>query len=171
MPLSKFKKRNIPEKFSRFIKFIYLKTFRINDAPWKISLGFGLGVFTGIMPGIGPLVALLLAIIFRVNRASAVLGSLIFNTWTGVISFLLAVKIGASLMGLSYQGVYDSWNLLLKNFNWQNLFQASVIKTLLPIALGYLFISFFTSAAVAAVIYFIAKARKRRSLARPESHT
>ncbi len=165
MLLNKFKKRNIQERFSRFLKLIYLKIFRINDSPLKISLGFGLGVFTGIMPGIGPLIALLLAILLRVNRASAVLGSLLFNTWTIIFLFLFAVKLGSLLMGLDYQGVYESWNALIKNFNWHNLFQASVLKTLLPIALGYLIISLASSIFMSALVYVIARARKRRSLA------
>jgi len=163
--LNKFKKRNIQEKFSRFLKLIYLKIFRLNDSPLKISLGFGLGVFTAIMPGIGPLIALLLAILLGVNRASAVLGSLLFNTWAGFFLFLFAVKTGALLMGLSYQEVYSSWSGLIKNFNWHNLFQATVLKTLLPIAVGYLIIALFAGIFMAAVVYIIARARKRRSLA------
>ena len=81
------------DRIRRTGRFLYLKLFRINDTPLKIALGFGLGVFLGVMPGVGPVVALLLAFIFRINRASALLGSLLFNTWSGIISLLLAIEI------------------------------------------------------------------------------
>jgi uncharacterized protein (DUF2062 family) len=89
------RKRSLPNKVKRLAKVVYLKLFRINDSPLKIALGFGLGVFIGVMPGVGPVIALLLAFLFRVNRASALLGSILFNTWVGLIALLLAIKIGS----------------------------------------------------------------------------
>ena len=101
------RKKALPNKIVRLAKLVYLKLFRINDSPLKIALGFGLGVFVGVMPGIGPVIALLLAFLFRVNRVSAFLGSVLFNTWVGLIALLLAVKIGSAVKGLNYSEVYD----------------------------------------------------------------
>ncbi|MFH1397971.1 MAG: DUF2062 domain-containing protein [Candidatus Omnitrophota bacterium] len=122
----------------KFIKLFFQKLFLVNDTPQKIALGAGLGVFTGIMPGMGSLMALFLAFIFRANRASAVIASLATNTWFSIITFILSIKIGSAIMKIEWRAIYYQWIGLLKDFHWQNLFQASLLKTILPIALGYL---------------------------------
>ena len=108
---------------SRFFKYLYLKLFRINDSPQKISLGFGLGVFLGVFPGVGPIAAFVLSFLFRVNRAAAVLGSLITNTWISIVTFALAVKVGSALFGLDWNVVQEEWSILVKNFSAKNLFE------------------------------------------------
>jgi uncharacterized protein (DUF2062 family) len=128
-------------KITRFLKLIYLKLFRINDNPHRIALGFGLGVFSGIFPGTGPLAAFFLAIIFRANRAAALIGSILTNTWISLLSFILAVKAGAWLFGVNWQAIKTTWGSLRANFSWGQLFEASFIKTLLPVAAGYIIIA------------------------------
>ena len=150
------KKKPLIIKIKRLAKLVYLKLFRINDSPLKIAIGFGLGVFIGVMPGIGPVIALLLAFLFRVNRASALLGSILFNTWVGLIALLLAIRIGSAVTGSSYSVVYDGWTALLKNFKWEKLFEVSVYDVLVPIGIGYLIISFIFAAVATAVVYMIA---------------
>jgi uncharacterized protein len=93
--------KKLPDRIFRFFKFIYIKLFRIHDTPQRIALGFGLGVFTGILPGAGPIAAIFLALLFHANRASALLGSLITNTWLSVLTFSLSVRIGLGIMGLT----------------------------------------------------------------------
>ena len=151
------RKRSLPNKIKRLAKVVYLKLFRINDSPLKISLGFGLGVFVGVMPGIGPVIALLLAFLFRVNRASALLGSILFNTWVGFIALLLSIKIGSVVMGLNYNDVYAGWNGLIKDFKWEKLFEVSVYDILIPIGIGYLIIAFIFAVVVSIIVYMIAK--------------
>jgi len=143
-------------RIARLLKTVYLKLFRINDSPIKIASGFGLGVFVGVMPGIGPVIALLLAFLFRVNRASALLGSILFNTWVGLIALLLAIKIGSAVTGSSYGVLYDGWTTLIKDFKWEKLFEVSVYDVLVPIGIGYLIISFTIAVVAAVAIYFIA---------------
>jgi len=132
------KKNNI----LRFLKLIYIKLFRINDTPQKIALGFGLGVFLGILPGTGPIAALFLAFLFRVNRISALLGSLLTNTWLSVLTFLLSIKIGSAIMDLNWQDTYNNWTSFLKNFSFSGLFKLSVLKITLPVIIGYFIIAF-----------------------------
>lgn len=93
----------------RWLKLIYLKLFRINDSPQKIAIGLGLGVFFGVMPGMGLLAALFFAFIFRVNRAAALLGSILTNTWLSIPVFVLAVKTGTLITGISYKDFGKSW--------------------------------------------------------------
>lgn len=159
------RKKPILIKVERLAKLVYLKLFRINDSPLKTALGFGLGVFIGVMPGIGPVVALLLAFVFRVNRASALLGSILFNTWVGFIALFLAIKIGSAVTGSSYSVLYNGWTALIKNFKWEKLFEVSVYDILIPIGLGYLIISFSIAVVATLTIYFVAhkiKMRKKR---------
>lgn len=162
--MRKIKKRKFIEKLQRFLRLIYIKLVRINDSPLKIALGFGLGVFVGVMPAIGPIAAILLAFIFRVNRASALLGCILFNTWFGVIIFLLAVKTGSSLMGLSYNSVYEGWNLLIKNFHFSSLLKLSVYKILIPITIGYFVISLCLGILAFVVAFVVARQIKNRKL-------
>ncbi|MCX5686840.1 MAG: DUF2062 domain-containing protein [Candidatus Omnitrophica bacterium] len=93
----------------RWLKLIYLKLFRINDSPQKVAIGLGLGVFFGIMPGLGPLAALFFAFLFRVNRAAALLGSVLTNTWLSIPTFVLAVKAGFLITGISYKNFGKNW--------------------------------------------------------------
>ncbi len=110
------------------LKDIYRKLFKIDDSPQKIALGFGLGVFLGILPGTGPLASLFCAVLLRLNRVSALLGSLLVNTWINVVTFLLAIKIGSVIMGLNWQQVYKQSKL-------------SIPKVIAPLLIGYLVIA------------------------------
>jgi uncharacterized protein (DUF2062 family) len=156
------RKRSISDKIKRLAKVVYLKLFRINDSPLKIALGFGLGVFVGVMPGIGPVIALLLAFPLRVNRASAFLGSVLFNTWVGLIALLLAIRIGSAVTGLNYNDVYDGWNGLIKNFKWEKLFEVSVYNVLVPIGIGYLIIALTFAVVASVIVYMIVKQIKMK---------
>ncbi|MCX5681635.1 MAG: DUF2062 domain-containing protein [Candidatus Omnitrophica bacterium] len=157
-------KRSIQNKIARLLRFIYLKLFRINDSPSKVALGFGLGVFVAVMPGVGPVAALILAFIFRVNRASALLGSILFNTWLGIAIFLFAVQTGSAVMGVDYHAVCDGWSVFLKNFNWTNLLQVSAIKVLVPIGVGYFIISLGLGCISSVIVFMIAQKIKNKKV-------
>ncbi|MFH0738704.1 MAG: DUF2062 domain-containing protein [Candidatus Omnitrophota bacterium] len=130
-------------KIKGLLKIIYIKLFKINDSPQKIALGLAIGVFSGLTPGIGLLTALFLAFILRANRASAILGTLITNTWTSFLTFILSIKIGSAIMGISWKEVYAPWMLLIKDFHFQRLFNLSVTQVIFPVALGYLVVAAF----------------------------
>lgn len=140
------KKNNI----FRLLKLLYLKLFRINDSPQKIALGLAVGVFLGILPGTGPIAALCAAFILRVNRASALIGSLLVNTWINILTFLLAIKIGSVIMKLDWQKVYTESISIFKNFRLVNLSKLPILKILYPALIGYLVIS-----AIAALIAYL----------------
>jgi len=146
------KRKKINNKLLELPKSIFVRLFKINDTPQKIALGFGLGVFLGIMPGSGPIASLFLASILKVNRASALFGSLLTNTWLSIVTFLLSIKVGAYLMHLDWQGVYNGWILVLKDFHWVNLFKITILKIILPVILGYIIVSFF----IGLIAYLIA---------------
>jgi uncharacterized protein len=149
-------------KVSKFFKLIYLKLLRINDSPQKIALGFGLGVFVGVMPGTGPIAALVCAFIFRANRASALLGSLITNTWLSLIFLLLSIKTGSFLLRLNPEVVAGDWQTFIKHFSWAQLFQASARSIVIPIAIGYFFISLYAGILAYAIVYFYVTNKRKR---------
>jgi len=128
----------IKSLFKNIRNFFYEKLFKINDSPQKISLGFGLGIFCGMLPGTGPLAALFLAVLFRVNRASALLASLITNTWVSLVTFVFSIKVGSAILGLDWRLVYNEARQELANFTWQALFRGAVLNIAFPIVLGYL---------------------------------
>lgn len=136
----------------RFLRLIYLKLFRINDTPQKIAQGFGLGVFLGILPGAGPIAALFLAFVFRVNRLSALFGSVLTNTWLSVLTFFLSIKTGSAIMNLNWQEVSRDWINFIKGFHFLDLFKLSFLKIFLPLIVGYFIISF----CAGLVVYLIA---------------
>lgn len=152
---SSMQKKTFKNQIVRLGKYLYLKIFRINDSPLRIALGFGLGAFLGVMPGVGPVAALVLSFLLRVNRASALLGSIIFNTWVSVVALLLAVKTGSAVMGLDHRDVYAAASGIVRDFQWGRLFELSVHDILAPVAIGFLIVSLCIAAVAAVAAYFI----------------
>jgi len=155
------KKRALAENIGRFFKSLYLKVFRINDTPQKISLGLAVGVALGILPGTGPIAALTLAFIFRLNRASALLGSLLTNTWISFVTFIFAVKIGAVIFKVKWQDLYQAWVSGLKNFHLTELFKLSVSKSILPVLTGYLVIALLLGIVVYLITFFLLSLQRK----------
>ena len=129
--------------FKRVFHFIFAKLFIINDSAEKIALGVGLGVFSGLMPGTGPAAALFLAFIFQANRAAALLGSILTNTWLSIITFILAIKVGSIVLSRHWQEVYQKAHGLIRDFHWISFFKLSFLDVLLPVIIGYLIIGLF----------------------------
>jgi len=149
--------KNEENNILRFFKLVYAKLVKINDTDQRIALGFAVGVFCGIMPTTGPLAALFLAFILRLNRASALLGSLLTNTWLSIVTFILSVKIGSAIMKVSWKDVRQDWVLFLQDFKWQHLFKLSVLKLVLPVIIGYFLIALVLGLSVYLITLFILK--------------
>ena len=118
-------------------KLVYNKIFQIHDTPQKICVGFGLGVFTWIMPGTWIIAALFLAFLFRVNRAAALAGSLLTNTWLSLVTFLLSIKVGSAIMGLDWRQTYQTCSALIKHFQIRVLLEKAFFKVFLTLLIGY----------------------------------
>ena len=150
-------------KFTNFFASIYEKLFKIDDTPQRVALGFGLGVFLGIFPGTGPVAAIFLAVLFRLNRAAALIGSLLTNTWSSIIVLLLAFQLGSLVMGARWQNIMAEWNSFQSSFRWADLFKFSTLKIILPVIIGYILIGlllgFLTYLITLAIIKKVKKAR------------
>ncbi|MGA6993279.1 MAG: DUF2062 domain-containing protein [Candidatus Deferrimicrobiaceae bacterium] len=92
-------RRTLLERCRRIFRYIYLRLVRVGGDPVHIALGFSLGVFLGVFPtfGIGIPLSLLLASVFRWNRVSAVLGSLVMNPITTPFFWTLSGTLGAAI--------------------------------------------------------------------------
>ena len=154
--------------FKKIVSFIFSKLFKINDSAQKIALGVGLGVFTGLMPGTGPAAALFLAFIFKANRAAALCGSILTNTWLSLVTFILAIKVGSAILKLHWQEVYQKGVTLIQDFHWAKFFKLSFLEVLLPVILGYLIIGI----CLGVVSYFIVLSiiKKNPYLTRLQKH-
>lgn len=135
--MKKQEKDNLIQAF----KANFIKIFTINDSPQKIAIGFGLGMTLGVLPGSGPLASLILASLLRVNKSSALIGSLLVNTWINIVTFAFAIKIGSAIMGRQWQAIYNDALSVFKNFHLRNLLDAGVFKLIIPVLLGYAIIA------------------------------
>lgn len=91
-------------------RYTYLRLVRVGGDPVHIALGFSLGVFLGVFPtfGIGIPLSLLLASVFRWNRVSAVLGSLVMNPITTPFFWTLSGMLGAAIFRVNASKVMTS---------------------------------------------------------------
>ncbi len=141
--------------FKKIINFIFARLFKINDSAQKIALGVGLGVFTGLLPGTGPVAAIFLAFIFRANRAAALFGSLLTNTWLSLVTFILAIKAGSVILKMDWRQVQQRAQILAGDFAWFKFFKLSFFEVLLPVITGYLIIGLILGALSYLITLFI----------------
>ncbi len=125
---------------NKIIQFIFSKLFKINDSPEKIALGVAVGVFAGLLPGTGPAAALFLALTLKANRAAALFGGLLTNTWLSIVTFILAIKVGSVILKLNWLLVQERVQKLFQEFAWMSFFKFSFLEILLPVIIGYLVI-------------------------------
>ncbi len=148
----------------RSLHFLYAKLFAINDTPHKVAAGVGIGVFFGVLPGLGPLAAIFLAFILRVNRAGALLGSLLVNTWISIPVFFAAVWIGSAVTGAKYADILSQWHMLKDNFSWRFLARLLTGGIALPVMAGYLAVSISIGLAAYAFSLIVINKMKRRKV-------
>ena len=154
---SKTKSTNV---FS-YLKSAVDKFIHLDDSPFKIAMGFGLGVFLGILPGVGPMASVFLALLFRLNKVAALAGSLLTNTWLSFVTFALSVKLGSMMMGLQWQEVTQTYQALLKDFHWRDFLSLSVLKIVAPIFVGYIGVGLCMGLISFFIVYCVAKYKKK----------
>lgn len=152
----------MPIPFKNFFKKAYDSIVLINDTPHRIAGGVALGVFLGILPGAGPVASLVLAYIFQVNRAAALAGSLLTNSWFSVFTFVLAVKIGAFLTGSGWQQIFADCKKLFDDLHWDRIFDGSTWPILKPLMFGYAAIGILAGAVTYTCARFVLAEYHRR---------
>ena len=148
-------------KIKSFFKSVYQKLVLLDDSPHKIAGGLAVGVFLGILPGAGPIASVVVAFILHVNRAAALMGSLLTNTWFSIVTFFLAVRIGAFLTGVDWHSIQTECNNLLEHFSWRELFDVSILKVLKPLLIGYFVVGLVAGVCVYLISLFVVAQYKR----------
>jgi uncharacterized protein (DUF2062 family) len=147
---------------SQFFRNIFFSLVKINDTTQRVALGFGLGVTLGIIPGTGPIAALVMAALLKLNRAAALAGSILTNTWMSLVTFLVAVKIGAAVFNIQWQEIKAQWFFLMEDFRWQDIFSLGFFKIIFPVLFGYAVVSLLCGIAAYAVLFVILKMFRHR---------
>ncbi len=136
---------NILEKVQRWVRYIALRLVRVNDSPHKVAAGFSLGVFLGVFPTFGIAIPLsfVFASLFRFNRASAVVGSLIMNPLTTPFFWSVSATVGGLVFSEDSQKILAMWEKgdKLGTFSRATLIYLAgnlIVSTVMSVA-GYLF--------------------------------
>jgi uncharacterized protein (DUF2062 family) len=143
------------EKTRHFIKETYHKLICLDDSPHRIAAGFAIGVFLGILPAAGPMAAVVVAWVFRANRVAAFVGGFFTNTWLSVLTFVVAIKIGAFVTGTHFHRVYNDCKELMKHFNWHELLDESILQILKPVFAGYALVGAVAGVAAYGIAYWL----------------
>ncbi len=161
------------EKIKQFFISIYRQLIEIDDSPQRKAIGLGIGVFLGNWPGLGPATALVAAFILRVNKAAALLGSILTNTWLSVVTFVISLKIGAWLTGNDWQALQTGFQKAFEGYHWYRLSDwsrftdAAVLRTIGAVFLGYTVVSFVIAVCVYCAALFVLL--KQQKSARPKT--
>jgi len=94
-------------KYSRQIRYYYLRFTRLRGEPHELALGIALGVFSGMLP-IVPFqmaLAVALALLFKGSKITAALGTWVSNPANWYFLYSYSYRIGAYLLGVSEKSV------------------------------------------------------------------
>ncbi len=89
-------------RFSRQIRYFYLRFIRLRGEPHELALGIAFGIFAGMMP-IMPFqiaLAVTLALLFKASKITAALGTWVTNPLNWYFLYYYSYKIGASILGI-----------------------------------------------------------------------
>jgi len=151
-------------KFIQRLKNIYFKLLKTNDTPHRIALGFAIGIFYGLVPFVGVIFTFLTAIIFRANKATALIGCFVTNTWMTAILLLPSVRVGAKIFGLEWQDIWLDLSRYLKMANIKDIYKAASKDVVIPALVGFFVLAFLIALASYAIILFLVvryKAKRR----------
>ena len=140
------------------------KLLGIHDSTHRIALGAALGLFLGVLPGTGPIAAVAGAFLLRANKAAALAGSLLVNTWINVVTFPLALAIGAFLFRIEPGALAGDWAGLTRHFSWRYFVDIVLRKTVVALFVGYLVIGLLLAVIGYAICYHVVN---RARLGRP----
>lgn len=159
--MSGHRARSPLERLKRTFRYISLRLVRVGGDPVHVALGFALGVFLGVFPtfGLGIPIALLLSSMFRWNRVSALLGSLVMNPLTTPFFWTLSGSLGAAIFrvdaGKVLKSVQDGERLRSLTVGAGIYLAGNVIIALVSAVISYFL-------AVRAVTLYRKKRRERR---------
>lgn len=155
----------------RWARYQYIKLLRINDTPEKVAGGLALGAALGILPsfGLGVIIALLLAGVLKVNRVSAVIGTLVMNPWTTPFFWGTSYIAGSLILGYDLSETIKVIEQLKSQGDlWANLLGRRLI---LPYVIGNAVVTVFASAFFYVVGLYSVRAYRRAKARRKARKT
>ena len=87
---------------------------QLSDTPHRIALSFAIGVWIAFSPllGIHTGLALAIAYLFRLSRASMLIGAYVNNPWTIAPMYTAGTVLGCYMLGISTEGLWEiDWSL------------------------------------------------------------
>ncbi len=150
----------------RWLRYHYLRVLRLNDTPEKVAGGLSLGVILGILPtfGLGIILAVFLAGLFRVNKASSIIGTLVMNPWTTPFFWALSFLTGSFILGEDPRTTLAVIKTLKNHVGvWKTLVGHSLI---LPYIIGNVIITVGAAATAYVVALYIVRGYKKAKIRR-----
>lgn len=138
-------------KFRERVKNIFLKLVGANDTPHRIALGFAIGIFYGLFPFVGVIFTIVTAIILKANKAVALVGCFVTNTWMSFFLALPSVKLGSRLFGLDWHIVWADIRRYMSMKDINDMARLASVDIILPTIVGFLTIALI----IAAISYVI----------------
>ncbi len=152
----------------RRVKVTLLKLLHLGDSPERTAMAFAVGIFWGMSPVTPPFfglqtgMALFCALVFRLNKIAAFIGTLISNPFTFAPVYMFGTYVGSVVLGYDLNINASAF----KHFSLEDVFGGTR-----EAAKAY-FVGNFITATVAAVAayfvlcWFIARYRRLREARR-----
>jgi uncharacterized protein (DUF2062 family) len=104
-------KRRMKRYWLKFL-FLFKRVLLENDSSEKLARGFAVGVFWGVLPtfGFAALFAIPVAVLFKANKLTTIIGTLVSNPFTYPFFLLWGTRIGTFILRTA--PLTWSWNLL-----------------------------------------------------------
>lgn len=130
--------------FSRYLKLLKYKIFRIKDFPESVAIGLAWGAAVSFTPLLGfhLIICYSGTLIMRGNLIAATVGTIIGNPWTFPFFFYLAYKIGLLFYFEPLEHYEFEISFFLKNF--ENLFYPTMFGSL-PVSILVWLITYYIS--------------------------
>jgi len=142
---------------------MYLKMMRVNDTPHHIALGFAIGIFYGLMPFVGVIFTIVTAMIFKANKAAALIGCFVTNTWMSAALILPSVRLGAKLFGLNWEYVWRDMLKYLKMPGIKATINSLSGDVIIPSLVGFIIIALSMSVLSYFIgLFFVLEYRNRK---------
>ncbi|MBN2209652.1 MAG: DUF2062 domain-containing protein [Candidatus Coatesbacteria bacterium] len=136
----------------RRVNVSLLRLLHLRDSPKKTAAAFAIGIFWGLSPVTPPFfglqtgMSLLCALVFRLNKIAAFIGTLITNPLTFVPVYMFGTYIGSLVLG------YD---LNIKASTFRHFSLTEVFGGTRKAAKAYFVGNFITATVAAVVAYFV----------------
>lgn len=140
---------------------LYGELVNANDTPAHVAMGFAVGFLLGLMPFTGPVAAVGVAWYFRLNKAAAILGSLLSNTWLSIVVLGISLQGTAWFFRLSMADLQEKFHSIFKDFHWSHVSDPFLLKITGAVILGFVLVSLFLSVIAYGVCWAVMSAKRR----------